>query len=112
MFNTHPDNEFKNLTRSTLPLLAYWKVRAAVLGLIGSACGISDLASATVTEEFPTPSAAPHDKASFTDVMVASSSTALAIEGKWTEPRYEIVSDWLKRGIKATEKKYSRTGSL
>ena len=105
MFSSHPDNEFKNLTRSTLPLLAYWKDEAAVLALIGSACEINDLVTASVTDEFPTPSATSRDKASFTDVMVVSRSTAVAIEGKWTEPRYETVSDWLSRGDQSNRNK-------
>ena len=34
-------------------------------------------------------------KASHTDVMVASSQFVFAIEAKWTEPRSQVVSDWL-----------------
>ena len=94
MFDDIPDYEFKNLTRSTLPLLAWWKDRAAALAVIGKKCGFDDLAGASVCFEFPTPSASPRDKASYSDVLIESLSTAIAIEGKWTEPRYETVSKW------------------
>jgi hypothetical protein len=98
MFEDIPDYEFKNLTRSTLPLLAWWKDKAAALELIGEKCGFDDLADALVCFEFSTASAGPHDKASYTDVMVESRSTAIAIEGKWTEPRHETVSEWSQNG--------------
>ena len=100
-----PDYEFKNLTRSTLPLLAWWKNKAAALALIGEKCGFDDLTDASVSFEFPTLSAGPHDKASYTDVMVESLSTAIAIEGKWTEPRYETVAKWSEQGNMANRKK-------
>lgn len=105
MFKEIPDYEFKNLTRSSLPLLAWWKNKAAALALIGDKCGFDDLADASVSFEFPTPSAGPHDKASYTDVMVESLSTAIAIEGKWTEPRYETVAKWSEQGNVANRKK-------
>ena len=104
-FHTHPDSEFKNLTRSTIPLLAYWRDQVKVLATIGSALGIDDLINAQVSFEWPTPSASLHDKASYTDVMVESSSTAIAIEGKWTEPRYDSVADWQHKGNEPNRKK-------
>jgi len=36
--------------------------------------------------------------ASHTDLMAISSSGTLAIEAKWTEPRYETVGEWIKSG--------------
>ncbi len=105
MFDAYPDDEFRNLTRSTLPLLAYWRNQAAALAGIGSALGLSDLGSACVTPEFPTPSAGPHNKASFTDVMIESHDAKIAVEGKWTEPRYETVSVWLQAGRNPANRK-------
>lgn len=82
MLDRYPDREFKNLTRSTLPLVTWWKDEALALSVIGSACGFDDLGTARVCFEFPTASAGPRDKASYTDVMVESASTAIAIEGQ------------------------------
>ena len=36
--------------------------------------------------------------ASHTDLMIISDDFSLAIEAKWTEPRYKIVSEWIKEG--------------
>jgi hypothetical protein len=104
-FDAHPDYEFRNLTRSTLPLLAYWRNEATVLSTIGTALGIGDLVNARVSFEYATASADPRDKASYTDVMVESPSTAIAIEGKWTEPRYETVSEWRRKGSESNREK-------
>jgi hypothetical protein len=104
-FDAHPDYEFRNLTRSTLPLLAYWRNEGAVLSTIGAALGIDDLVNARVSFEYATPSAGLRDKASYTDVMVESPSTAIAIEGKWREPRYETVSEWRCKGNESNREK-------
>jgi hypothetical protein len=105
LFDTHSDSEFKNLTRSTLPLLAYWGNTLAALSSIGNALGIHDLANVQPSFEYSTASAGPRDKASYSDVMVVSPSTAIAVEGKWTEPRYETVSKWQIRGNTSNRKR-------
>ena len=105
LFDTHGDSEFKNLTRSTLPLRAYWNNASTVLSTIGTALGIDDLVNVQPLFEYPTASATSRDKASYSDVMVVSPSTAIAVEGKWTEPRYETVSKWQIRGNESNREK-------
>ena len=48
--------------------------------------------------EYPEVSGVPRSKASYSDVMYVSDECRIAFEGKWTEPRYEDVESWLKRG--------------
>lgn len=48
--------------------------------------------------EYTVPPRAGKGIASHTDAMVVASDSALAIEAKWTEPRYETVGEWLKKG--------------
>ena len=45
--------------------------------------------------EYPVSPEVEYSKASFTDIMYASDTTAVAIEGKWRERRYQTVSKWL-----------------
>lgn len=103
-FDALSDSEFKNLTRSTLPLHAYWKNESTVLSTVGTALGIDDLVTVQPSFEYPTASAGPRDKASYSDVMLKSPSTIIAVEGKWTEPRYETVPTWRVKGSESNRK--------
>lgn len=92
LLDEYPDSEFKNLTRSTIALLAYWRTPETRLRFLAEELGAPDLVNAVITPEFPTPSMS--GKASFTDLLVESSTTAIAIEGKRNEGRYASVADW------------------
>jgi hypothetical protein len=48
--------------------------------------------------EYPVSPPTGRGKASHTDLMLKSRTSALAIEAKWTEPMYESVERWLQRG--------------
>jgi hypothetical protein len=92
LISAYPDSEFKNLTRSTIALLAYWRDQGARLRYLAEHLDAPDLVDAVLTPEFPTPS--PSGKASFTDLLVESTKTAVGIEGKRTEKRYPTIGRW------------------
>ncbi len=92
LVDSYPDAEFRNLTRSTVALLAYWREPKAVLRALSEQLDAPDLVEAVITPEFPTPS--PGGKASFTDLMLESTRTAVGIEAKRAERRYPLVSAW------------------
>lgn len=92
-----PDSEFKNLTRSTIPLLAYWASPGERLAAICQQLGISVPDDVRLCFEYPVPSVG-RAKASFTDIMGISDSLCVAVEGKSTESDYDSVKDWLAKG--------------
>ena len=91
----YTDADLASPCRSTVPLLALlkddWPVFAAVL----TECGVTGEVS--VAMEHTEASKASGDRPSFTDAMVTSSTRVLAIEAKWTEPRYPVVRQRLER---------------
>jgi hypothetical protein len=91
-----PDKEFKNLTRSTIPLLSYWADASAALETLCRKLEIS-VGNGTLCFEFAVKSLG-RNKPSFTDIMYISQPVAIAIEAKSTEPQYDTVREWLKRG--------------
>ena len=89
-----PDSEFKNLTRSTIPLLSYWREPEFAIGKIKAALSLSTPLEGTLCFEYPVKSLN-RAKPSFTDLMYISPQIVFGIEAKATEPRYETVQDWL-----------------
>lgn len=89
--------DLHTLTRSTVPLLAWWRDHAQDKLLPGV-----DLANAVARFEYAVPARCPscvgRGKASMTDVMVLLDDRAIAIEGKYTESRYDTVDVWKTRG--------------
>ena len=94
----YDDNGFQNLTRSTIPLLEYWHHNYPAAQNAFRALGIElDEQHTSYYYEYPTPSL--HlAKASFTDLMIIGSDFAVAIEWKWTEPRYPTLGEWKSSG--------------
>ena len=93
-----PDAEFGNLTRSTVPLLAFWSDPGRVAGALAR-LGIEPNPADKLCFEYPVKSLG-RNRASFTDVMYLSEQVALGVEGKSTEPMYETVAEWLtSRGV-------------
>src|SRR5207244_3444061 len=78
------------LSRSTAPLLAYWQDPQIRLTNLAAALSAPDLENAIQNFEYPVPSSG--GKASFTDLMLTTNTTMVAIEGKWREPMDESVS--------------------
>jgi hypothetical protein len=89
-------SDLRSLTRSTVPLLGWWRDHAEQQLLHADEVG-----SATAHFEYAVPARCKEcggkGKDSFTDVMVLASARAIAIEAKYTETRYESVARWLER---------------
>jgi hypothetical protein len=95
-----PQADFQNLTRSTIPLLCYWRNTEEVLShLLKVVFGKKGAPSGDLCFEYPVKSAG-RNMPSFTDVMYVTEDLALGIEGKSTEPMYETVEQWLQAGQK------------
>lgn len=86
---------FASPYRSTIPLLACLRDDMPGFQRILAACGVAG--QVTVHCEFKVDSPTGIGNASQTDAMVFSETTAVAIEAKWTEPRYESIAKRLKR---------------
>jgi hypothetical protein len=87
-----PDDAVASPRRSTIPLIAYWR-RADALATLG----LAPSGRVELRFEHPTPVRRGKGKASYTDLMIISDAIAVAIEAKFTEPRYETVDEWLGR---------------
>lgn len=85
-----PDDAVASPRRSTIPLIAYWRQRDALATL-----GLATSDRVELRFEHPTPVRRGKGKASYTDLMIISDAIAVAIEAKFTEPRYETVAEWL-----------------
>jgi hypothetical protein len=101
LLSRYKDKDLASPYRSTIPLLALLKDHPRVLADILTACGLSN--SAKLHLEFTVRPEGGRGKASHTDLMVCSELSALAIEVKWTEPRYDDVSTWLRREQKQSD---------
>lgn len=88
--------EFQSLTRSTVPLLSWMKHEQLMVISLLRDIGMS--ADCNLHLEYQVKPPKGRGKASHTDLMVVSSKSSLAVEAKWTEPRYETVGEWLKKG--------------
>ena len=88
--------EFASPFRSTVPLLSFLKHQPAVLQDILDEMNISGPCDLHL--EYTV--APPQGKGipSHTDLFVTSGDVSLAIEAKWTEPRYETVEKWRSQG--------------
>jgi hypothetical protein len=81
--------------RSTVPLVDFWRTPKARLTQLSAAIGVALAPPIDLCFEYPVRVQRGRGKASFTDLMIVSSSAVVGIEAKFTEPRPEIVGDWL-----------------
>ena len=88
--------EFQSPTRSTVPLLSWLKHEPSMVESLLQDLGMS--ANFDLHLEYKVKPLKGHGKASHTDMMVVSEKSSLAIEAKWTEPRYESISKWRSQG--------------
>ena len=86
---------FASPFRSTVPLLALIKHDWPLLERTLASCGLST--DGSLHFEYQVASPAGVGTPSQTDLMILSPSSAIAVEAKWTEPRYELVEQWLAR---------------
>lgn len=85
------EGALKSPFRSTVPLLALVKDHWPLFQEILSGCGLP-VADVGVHFEFKVNSPRGDGRPSQTDAMVLGDSSAVAVEAKWTEPRYPIVA--------------------
>jgi hypothetical protein len=90
---TCPDSEFESGTRSTLPLLEYWRDSERALEEMRRNLGVA-LVDASLKLEHRTPVQGGRGKASHTDLMIDAQDVAVAVEAKFNEPPYETVAEW------------------
>jgi hypothetical protein len=102
--------EFASPCRSTVPLLSLIKDGWSVFQEVLAACHLP--ADSNVHFEFRVNPPRGRGKASHTDVMVCSGDNALALEVKWSEPRYETVRDWIRQGRSPENRRKVMTGWL
>jgi hypothetical protein len=89
------DSALASPFRSTVPLLALTKDAWPRFVNVLAGCGV--VGDVSVAFERTVSSARGEGRPSYTDAMVLSDISALAIEAKWTEPRYETVTTRLAR---------------
>lgn len=95
-------SEFESPTRSTVPLLSWLKHEPQTVNSVLSALGMPQ--GCDLHLEYKVKPQKGRGLPSHTDLMALSDMNALAIEAKWTEPRYETVSQWLvNRGTNAQD---------
>jgi hypothetical protein len=100
---------FASPYRSTVPLVSLIKDDQALFEVIVGDCGISSAHSFHFEYKVTAPGS--HGGPSQTDTMIFAKDSVLALEAKWTEPRYQNVKKRLKSRIDASIKKDS-TGKI
>jgi hypothetical protein len=95
LVDSFTQDELASPRRSTVPLLAFWAHSESRFRELAPHIGLDPSDPVEFCFEFPVPVQEGKGKASFTDLMVLSSSFAVAIEAKYAEPPYETVKDWL-----------------
>jgi hypothetical protein len=91
-----PDSVLASPHRSVVPLVDFWRDPAGRLHQLGDLLGVDLSETTEIAFEYAVPVKGGRGKASFTDVMISGPKTALALEAKFTEPPYELVSKWLR----------------
>ena len=81
------------MTRSTVPLFSFLKHGGDVLNAFMRALVGSQPVSAYLEDKFPV--ARGRRTASHTDLVLVCPDVAVAVEAKWTKPRYERCTEWL-----------------
>lgn len=81
--------------RSTVPLLEYWRMPELRLRDLWDRLGVPRPDHAEMHFEHKVPVQRGRGKPSYTDLMLLADDVAVAIEAKFTEPRYESVGTWL-----------------
>ncbi|MGZ5038845.1 MAG: hypothetical protein ACXWGT_19040 [Usitatibacter sp.] len=92
-----PIGSFASPYRSTVPLVCLIKDAFPIFRAIEAACGGDAESSLHFEYEVAPPGV--EGNPSQTDLMVLSEKRAIAIEAKWTEPRYPTVSARLKSRV-------------
>lgn len=91
----YPESEFDSPYRSTIPLLCFWSNVQDQLDDFTGLLGLRPMSQAVACFEFKVDVQKGEGKPSQTDLMITSDNHAIAIEAKYTEPRYETVNAWM-----------------
>lgn len=95
VLESYPDLEFDSPTRSTIALLEYWRSPERRIRELAASLGFSVPSQTHLNFEHRVRPPRGSGPPSHTDLMIMSPELAIAIEAKWTEPRYQVVGDWL-----------------
>ena len=98
LLELYKPNEFSSPMRSTVPLLAYWRLPEYRIQELTNELGFTVGDSISLDFEHEVPVARGRGKPSCTDLKLKSSDIAMCIEAKFQEPRYEDVTSWLGPG--------------
>lgn len=105
LFLLYKTSEFESPTRSTVPLLSLLKHGGETWERIAHGFTEAHL-------EFCIDPVLGVGKPSHTDVMLLHGDESLAVEAKWTEPRYSTVREWLTEGSDVGNRRRVMTGWL
>ncbi len=99
--------EFDSPRRSTIPLLVYWKDINNRMKALFNNLNISNkpLKDVDACFEYKVPVRKGTGRPSQTDLMICNKNITIAIEAKYTEPRYMTVKKWLKNPVSSNRKK-------
>jgi hypothetical protein len=97
-----PLGAFASPYRSTVPLVALVKDDQSKFEKIATSCGSSHPFS--IHFEYTVGAPGVGGNPSHTDAMILTPHLALALEAKWTEPRYETVFERLEKSVAALVK--------
>jgi hypothetical protein len=81
--------------RSTVPLVDYWRDPELRLRHLWNQLQVRQPGDTDMHFEHDVPVQRGRGKPSYTDLMIFADDVAVAIEAKFTEPRYESVATWL-----------------
>jgi hypothetical protein len=81
--------------RSVVPLVDFFRRPEWALAVVGRRAGLDLAGAAELAFEHAVSTPKGRGKASFTDLLVRCPESSVAIEAKYTEPRYESVRSWL-----------------
>lgn len=107
----YPQDEFASPTRSTVALVSLLKHGESLWNRITESLGTAD-DSCEVHLEYQVKSPRGRGKPSHTDIMLIQGNRSVAIECKWTEPRYETVANWLTQGESPANRREVMSGWL
>ena len=95
LLECYGDGEFDSPTRSTIPLLELWRCPGQRMRELSDALHMVAPQDVLLDFEHLVHPPRGDGRPSQTDLMAVSGDVAIAIETKWTEPRYEEVAHWL-----------------
>lgn len=98
VLDRYSKKEFDSPTRSTIPLLEFWRSPGSRVKDLSAALRLPVPHRVQLDFEHLVRPPRGSGKESQTDLMVLSPQHAIAMEAKWTEPRYDDVDKWLRNG--------------